>query len=94
MSIKLSPEQKDYAKAWIDDKVTLIGACPICSHRDWSIGDHLVQMVTYAGPNTLFGGNTVPMVTLVCNHCANVQFQGAIHMGVIKRDGTFAELPS
>ncbi|MCI1143160.1 hypothetical protein MOP88_14015 [Sphingomonas sp. WKB10] len=84
---ELTEEQRSKVQTWIDSKTGLIGKCPICSQRQWVLGNHLVQPMPFSrGGGITIGGGSVPLAMLFCNNCGNVQFQSAVMMGLIPRD--------
>ncbi len=80
----LTDDQRSKVQKWFDEKTPLIGACPMCNHREWVLGDQMVQPMPFInGGGLTIGGSAFPMIMLACGHCGNIQFQSAVMMGLL-----------
>ena len=82
---KLSKEQKDKFKQWLDSKGK-IGVCPVCESNKWFMGDHLTSGVLFADGGTHLGGPVYPQAMIVCENCAYVRHFMAIPIGLTEGD--------
>lgn len=84
---KLTLEQREKFAAHINSKSALIGKCPVCSARQWSILDHFLNgIVFYPGGGMVIGGPSYPHVGLICGHCGNTQLINAVVAGILPGD--------
>jgi hypothetical protein len=91
---KLTTEQRKKFEGWINSKSTLIGKCPICSDRRWTLIDHFVDLPIYRGGNVVLGGGiSYPSVGMVCTNCGNTQLINAMISGIIPEDGADSKPP-
>lgn len=83
--VELTPEHREKVKQWLVVKsAPLIGKCPVCGARDWSLLDHIIDFKPYHPEGTLFlGGPQYPAVGLFCQNCGNTQFLNAVKMGLV-----------
>jgi hypothetical protein len=78
--MSLTTKQKEK----IAEKLKLInGSCPICSDKNWTIGDEIVSAnsVSLAG-STVMGGPFIPMAQIVCNKCGFVSHHAVALLGL------------
>lgn len=81
---KLTDDQRNKFSEWINSKAPLIGKCPTCGHREWSVLEHFVDLPIYRGGNIIIGGGPhYPNVGIICRHCGNTQILNAVMMGVL-----------
>lgn len=94
-SAKLTQEHRKRFEEHINRKATLIGKCPVCSSRAWTVLEHFVQIPLYHtdGNTYLGGGASYPNVGLVCTNCGNTQLINAVFSGVLT-DGTQTASPT
>ncbi len=89
---KLTPEGKDTAKKWINEKKKHTIVCPICNSTSWILADHLVRTpIGGKEPGVLFaGGPSYPQVMVVCATCAYTMYFNAVMLGLVpssKKEG-------
>lgn len=88
----LSDLHRERFKRWIDERTTLIGKCPVCGNRHWTLLNHFVEVPIYRGGNMLVGGESYPNVGLLCSNCGNTQLINAVVSGILKEeDGHHSE---
>ncbi|MBW0164537.1 MAG: hypothetical protein HYI21_03225 [Sediminibacterium sp. Gen4] len=75
-------------KEMIADKLKRInGACPICSQKNWTIGDEIVSATSVSlGGSTVMGGPFIPMAQVVCNNCGFVSHHAVALLGISLND--------
>ena len=89
MSGELNEEQKAKFKQHIEQKASLLGKCPLCSHRSWTLLNHFLDVHIHHGDgNFRIGGDTYPHVGLMCTNCGNTQLVNAIFAGLISNDSS------
>lgn len=81
---KLTEQQKKKFEEHINKKMTLIGKCPVCSSRSWTVLDHMVHIPIHYGGNIMVGGPSYPSVGLICSNCGNTQLINAVFAGVVQ----------
>ena len=81
---RLTPEEKETVRQWIDSNWTGSDFCPISGHNDWIIVDHIVRPI--AG-STLLSGSNYPQVMLVCQGCGYTIYFNAVLMGLVPGGG-------
>lgn len=85
---ELTLAQRQTFERWINGKSPLIGKCPVCGDRKYTILDHLVDLPIYRGGNMIIGGGpNYPNVGLVCTNCGTTQLVNAVISGVVS-DGS------
>lgn len=83
-SSKLSPEQRQTFLNWMSSKAPLIGKCPLCNAREWSLIEEIIELRPFHGGSMVVGGPTYPNVGVICNNCGNTQLVNAVVSGVLK----------
>ena len=78
----LTRQQKDLVSDWLNPR-WLTKKCPVCSHNNWVIADHLVHGLTYSGGGVTIGGPLYPLVLLICQNCAHTLVFNAVVMGLV-----------
>jgi hypothetical protein len=81
---KLSPEEIEHIKEWVDGKRAK--ACSVCEGALWSVGEHLVAPVTLAGRNPIglnLGGILYPVAQIICTSCGHTQYFNAVVMNLL-----------
>lgn len=75
-------------KETIADRLRRINAaCPICSQRNWTIGDEIVGANSVSlGGSTVMGGPFIPMAQVVCNNCGFVSHHAVGLLGISLND--------
>lgn len=81
----LTREEKKRFADWLNERG--VKSCPMCTKRNWSVGDHLVAPVSYADGAPATGITTYPQVMLVCGNCAYTAFYNAVVVGLIRPEG-------
>lgn len=80
----LTQEQRTKFLNHINSKTNLIGKCPVCSARQWSILDHFLNgLVFHPGGSIVMGGPSYPHVGLICGNCGNTQLINAVVAGIL-----------
>ncbi len=77
----LNDEQKHKIINWFSDKGAS-AVCPIYAYQKWSIIDIVVAPKFAQG--IVLGGDTVPMIQVVCNKCGFVRLHAAVPMGLLE----------
>ena len=80
----LNQQDAEKVQDWLNSKGAK-ATCPACGQSTWSIGDVIAPPVMQGG-NISMGGPSVPMVQVICNHCANISLYAAVPMGVVGGD--------
>lgn len=52
--------------------------CPMCSHKDWTLGGHLVAPPTFHFGAMVIGGPAYPHFMMICTNCGTTQFVNAV----------------
>ena len=60
--------------------------CSSCGHSDWGAGDIVSVPKFDSFSGIVIGGETIPMIQLICNNCAYIRFYAAIPMGLLEDD--------
>jgi predicted nucleic-acid-binding Zn-ribbon protein len=76
----LTPAQVQKLENWLTSK-KLNPTCPSCGGRKWAPVD-IISANTVTAKGTAIGGNTVPMVQMVCSNCGFVKLYAAVPMGL------------
>lgn len=93
MNSKLSMDQRHKFESWINSKTTLIGKCPVCAERRWTLLDDILEVRPFNGGGLVVGGATYPHVGLMCTNCGNTQFINAVVSGIISEREFADEIP-
>jgi hypothetical protein len=81
---RLSEEEKDTIRAWLDERwVVQSRACPISGHREWIVADHLVHIFRYTPRGFVIGGPTYPHAAVICRGCGYTLFFNAVMIGLV-----------
>lgn len=81
----LTESQKGTILASLQAKIK--GACPLCSHSNWTLGDNVVAATTTSlGGGMVIGGPFVPMVQLICTNCGFVAHHAIGALGIPLKD--------
>ena len=74
--------QQQTLLSWMRSKG--VGAnCHACGHSNWATGDVVSAAVMSPGGNVAIGGPSVPMVQVICGHCAHVVLFAAVPIGLV-----------
>lgn len=85
---ELTGDQRKKVQNWFDEKAPLVGKCPMCGHREWSLGSHLVVPPVFSDGDLFIGGTAYPFIMLTCGHCGNTQFHSAVMIGLLPSSST------
>lgn len=78
-----SPEQREKIAAVLQQKAPTGVGCPLCSSKDWSIGNDLVMFVLQPNiKNMRLSGTGHPCIPITCKACGNTQFVNALILGL------------
>lgn len=91
MDYELTYEQKQKFKDWIEAKAALIGKCPVCHSRHWTVLDHFVDLPIYRGGALVAGGVSYPNVGMICGNCGNTQLINAVASGIVQQSEQLGE---
>jgi predicted nucleic-acid-binding Zn-ribbon protein len=76
----LTPAQALKVQNWLTSK-KLNPTCPSCGGRKWTPVE-IISANTVTAKGTTIGGNTIPMVQIVCSNCGFVKLFAAVPMGL------------
>jgi C4-type Zn-finger protein len=76
----LNAEAQNKTRAWLEDQEA---SCPICKARSWRFGD-IVQSEVLNTPSSYAYGSHVPMIQVICGHCAYVALFDAQKIGLLE----------
>lgn len=79
----ISERQLEKLNNWFKSK-NINMSCPSCGHNAWSAADIVVAPKFERG--IVIGGPAVPMIQLICNHCAYVRSYAAIPIGLLEKE--------
>nr|WP_295889402.1 hypothetical protein [uncultured Devosia sp.] len=79
----LSEDDKQRVANWFADRTALIGKCPLCGTRQWTVLTHILQVPAGMAP---LGGGRFEFVGICCSNCGNTHFIGADDIGIVDRD--------
>src|SRR4051812_36600294 len=80
----MNEHQKRQIVEWFRDRVGPI-TCSVCSHTEFKFDSELTALPVWRGdphPRLDFS-ETVPVVMLICTHCASLRLFCAVRMGLI-----------
>lgn len=80
---KLTPEDQKKVSDWLREKWKTPANCPICGSTNWTIGDHLIQPLTFFGGGVSIGGITYPQVMVISNDCGYTRLFNAVMLGLL-----------
>ena len=78
----INQEQATKLQAWLNAK-GITPNCPACGRNNWIPGDVIAAPVFVEGGVSI-GGQTVPMVQVICGNCANVRLFAAVPIGLAR----------
>lgn len=76
----LTQQQLTTFQSWVNNRVPNY-SCPACHQANFSTGE-IIASPTFQNGGIAIGGPTVPMVSLICNHCAHVTLFASIPLGL------------
>jgi hypothetical protein len=81
----LDDQQRDSIQAWMASK-SPSPICPSCGQPGPYVAGDVIAPFIIGGPGgEVVMGVTVPMVPIICTHCAFVRLYSAVVMGIVKR---------
>lgn len=82
----MDADQLKKAEDWFNSHLTSV--CNSCSRQNgFTILSKVVTPITVGDKGSvLFGGEIVPLIGVLCNHCFNIRFFSAILTGVVPKD--------
>lgn len=81
--MKLTNEQNEKVKNYLNEKWPEPQACVVCKKVDWSSSDKLFALKEYGPEHPLLERSELPVIALVCNNCGNTMFFSAISLNLI-----------
>ncbi|MCF8336597.1 MAG: hypothetical protein K9I74_01310 [Bacteroidales bacterium] len=78
----LDEEKTQKVKEYLDDNAGNF-SCPICDSNNWQIGDMVSPPNMNSKGQINMGGDSLPLVEVICNKCYHVEFFAAKPMGVL-----------
>lgn len=76
----LTQTQQQTIQAWLN-KHNPNYKCPCCGNRNFTLGE-IIAPPTFINGGITMGGNTVPMVQLICGTCAHVTLFASVPIGI------------
>jgi predicted nucleic-acid-binding Zn-ribbon protein len=77
----INEQQLQKLNNWLKSKnVNML--CPSCGRNAWEVAD-IVVAPQFAG-GIILGGQTVPMVQLICKNCFYVRLYAAVPIGLLE----------
>lgn len=85
--MRLTEEQKNKVREWLESKATVAFSCPICASRSWNMSDMIFELREFQGGGIVLGGDShiYPVVPLTCEKCGNTYFINAMKLGIIEQ---------
>lgn len=84
---KLSVQELEAFQKWLQDHWSGSKVCPVCQKNQWIVGEHVVTTIKISNKgDILLGGETYPLVLLVCGNCGNTLSFNARVMRLMKDD--------
>lgn len=81
----LNSRQKEKVLNWFATK-HLNTNCPCCGSDKWSVGD-IIGATVHTSKGISLGGESIPMLQIVCSTCAYVNLFAAVPMGLFEEGG-------
>jgi hypothetical protein len=72
----MTPAQQSALAAWCKTR-NVVSNCLACGTNNWAIGEIIAAPSQTKGGSSI-GGPSIPMVQLVCKHCACVRLFAAV----------------
>jgi len=79
----LNQNQQQQAQNWLNQHGSNFN-CEVCNSNNWQVGDIIAPPVMDSSGNVNIGGQTVPMLQVICGNCASIRFFAAVPMGIIE----------
>ena len=80
--MKLSPEQIETIKEWLDDK-RKNPSCTSCGKNVWSVSDRTWELRPFFGGGlNVGGGPLIPVCIITCSNCGHMVFFNALLIGI------------
>ena len=75
-------QQRDKAKAWLEQKWTSSHACPMCSGTNWEVSS-VMELRQFNGASFVVKpGPIVPVFLVTCPNCGYVHTVNAVASGI------------
>jgi predicted nucleic-acid-binding Zn-ribbon protein len=85
---QLTLEQRQKVEKWFAEKANVMGQCPVCRNRQFTLLDHMVAPPIFDGGGLTIGGPAYPMVMVMCTNCGNTNFHNAVVLGLLPGEGS------
>jgi len=79
----LNDKKLQKVNEWFKSKNVKV-VCQSCGHNEWTASDIVVAPKFEKG--IVLGGETVPMLQLVCKYCGNIRLYAAVPMGLMQEE--------
>lgn len=76
----LTQDQQQTIQSWINRHNPNF-SCSCCGSHDFSLGE-IIAPPTMQNGNINMGGQTVPMIQVICNRCAYVSLFASVLIGI------------
>lgn len=84
--MKLTVEQTEKAKAFVQSKWRAPYPCNCCGHNKWNISNTLFQLIEFHHGNMVIGGEVAPVLPVICANCGNTVLVNAIVAGLVSNE--------
>ena len=84
---QLTLDQRKIVEQWFAEKAIVIGQCPVCLNRQFTLLDHLIAPPIFQNGSLTIGGSAYPMVMIMCMNCGHTHFHNAVMMGILPPEG-------
>ena len=84
MIMPLDEEKTQKVKNFLEDNVGHF-SCSICNSSNWQIGNMVSPPIMSNEGNINMGGQSIPLVELICNNCYHVEFFAAKPIGIFDK---------
>jgi hypothetical protein len=89
---QLTDDEKKIILGWLKERWKQPDKCPICGDDQWSVADHMVYPLNYAGGSLIMGGPNYPQVMLISNKCGYTIYFNAALMGLLSEPKAAADI--
>lgn len=84
---ELSLSQRQKVEKWFAEKANVIGKCPVCRERNYTLLNHIVAPPVFQGGSVVIGGPAYPMIMIMCQNCGYTSFHNAMVIGLLANEG-------